>query len=349
MPGLPLLRRPLFPLLLLLVGLSHLSVRWAQAAPFVRGDTDSSGELDITDGVRVFQSLFLGGLQLDCRDAADVDDSGVVEISDGIGLLNFLFRDGNAPAAPFPFCGLDGTDDELDCGAFPACFCGGIAGFPCDRGELCDQDPGFCQGADIGGTCVQAPDGGCPQNFDPVCGCDGKTYANDCERLTARVAKDHDGECGRPRVCGGFAGVPCSEGEVCDAFEGMCMVSDVQGECVPLPEVCNRQFDPVCGCDGVTYSNDCERLRARVSKDHDGECRPVCGGIAGIACDEGSLCDLPEGMCAGADFFGECVPIPPACDDVFDPVCGCDGVTYANDCERQRVGVAKSHDGECKR
>jgi hypothetical protein len=42
-----------------------------------------------------------------------------------------------------------------------------------------------------------------------------------------------------------------------------------------------------------------------------------------------------------------CAPIPDACITLWDPVCGCDEVTYGNECEADRAGVSIDHHGEC--
>jgi hypothetical protein len=93
------------------------------AAPcaFARGDDDGNGQLEITDPVSNLSFQFLGEFQPTCLDALDFDDNGAVEITDPIGNLTYQFLGGPGPAAPFPDCGADPSDDTLTCESFARC------------------------------------------------------------------------------------------------------------------------------------------------------------------------------------------------------------------------------------
>jgi hypothetical protein len=74
--------------------------------------------------------------------------------------------------------------------------CDGIAALRCEEGLWCEHPAGECNMADGAGMCAKAPEI-CTQDYQPVCGCDGKTYSNDCMRRIEKVQLDHIGECGK--------------------------------------------------------------------------------------------------------------------------------------------------------
>jgi len=74
--------------------------------------------------------------------------------------------------------------------------CGGIAGIQCRAGEYCDYPPSAnCGAADQMGTCARPLTGACADIYEPVCGCDNKTYSNSCAAGLAGVSIAYNGAC----------------------------------------------------------------------------------------------------------------------------------------------------------
>jgi hypothetical protein len=50
----------------------------------------------------------------------------------------------------------------------------------------------------------------------------------------------------------------CGEHAFCEFPRGTCGENHAAGTCSDKPEMCTQQFDPVIGCDGKRYSNECD-------------------------------------------------------------------------------------------
>ena len=73
----------------------------------------------------------------------------------------------------------------------------------------------------------------------------------------------------------------------------------------------------------------------------------TCGGIIPLQCGPGEFCQFKTGVCGRGDQTGKCAPMPQICNDIFKPVCGCDGHTYSNSACAAVAGVSVLHDGDC--
>ena len=94
---------------------AQITVRHLVLDDFTRGNANGDQRLDIADPVWILNDLFHDGRPSACADAADSNDDGRIDISDAVHLIRYLFLTGSASPAPFPQCGLDETEDDLDC------------------------------------------------------------------------------------------------------------------------------------------------------------------------------------------------------------------------------------------
>ncbi|XP_076964137.1 agrin-like [Callospermophilus lateralis] len=211
-----------------------------------------------------------------------------------------------------------------------SCFPAGkvCRGMLCGFGAVCEpsaEDPGQA-------SCV-CKKSACPAVVAPVCGSDASTYSNKCElqraqcRLQRRIHLLCRGPCGSRDPCSNTASCLCPT------------------TCRGAPE------RTVCGSDGMDYPDECQLLRQACARQEnifrkfDGPCDPCQGAHA----DTNRVCRVnphtrrPEMLLR-----------PETCPPWHLPVCGDDGVTYANDCIMGRSGaicgllLQKVRSGQCQ-
>ena len=163
---------------------------------------------------------------------------------------------------------LGRTRQPFEASAAPPCEgCPCTGNLECGEGLFCSKAEGACGEV---GACALRP-GICPSDeWAPRCGCDGRTYADDCDVARAGVSILHAGAC--ETSCGTPDELACAEGEHCVPLPEACDLVSVGGSCVEDDVDCTQDKDPVCGCDGVTYHNSCARSAAGVPLAHYGKC-----------------------------------------------------------------------------
>jgi Kazal-type serine protease inhibitor domain len=108
--------------------------------------------------------------------------------------------------------------------------------------------------------------------------------------------------------CAGPGRLVCGPAEYCDRrVTGRCPSGLNAGICRPRPAVCSSAFQPVCGCDDLTYLNACEAAQAGTAIVQESQCPPLCDVLTGASCPGAAVCVIdPVDACERSNTGVDC-------------------------------------------
>merc|ERR1711966_134635 len=106
----------------------------------------------------------------------------------------------------------------------------------------------------------------------------------------------------------GYKDSTCRGTTYCGVSSGSC---SGQGRCEEMPVGCTMNLDQVCGCNGITYDNECAANAVGINVDYEGFCAPnyavpfsienydaSCRSVAYDECED-NITDVAKRWCPG--------------------------------------------------